>query len=248
MRLLVTLLAPLLLLLVADAASAQPSTVVPGAPDSYPANLALPPLPGVTPSPMTSLPPPQAIEAETPNTSGQALRRPGYEAFIRSDGSLIFDSKFLETSLTSDPTVGPRFGGSFDLTDLFGYEDPYLQDKLALLDETFAHRAVLRERHTKRALNRAIGDLPAYLAAVWRQEDWDLATRRRLLFALWDECAESGKNEKAGRKARKRIENFIVQALPKYSSQGFSEQEIHTLNAARSSHNAFDPYAMVAAP
>ncbi len=250
MRPFILLIASSLLLSLGGRARAQPSTVTPGAPDSYPANLALPPLPGATHSPMTSLPPPQSKEAETPNSSGfgSSLQRPGYEAFIRLDGSLVFDSKFLDTSLTSDPTVGPRYGGSFDLTDLFGQEDPYLQEKLALLEETFEYRTTLRKQHTGRTLDRALANLPAYLTAVWQQESWDLVTRRRLLFALWDECAEDGANARGGQDARRHIELFIAHSLPKHSPQGFTDEELHTLNAARTSHSEFVPYAMVAAP
>ncbi len=244
MRVLALLLFPVALLLTSTSAGAQPSTTKPGAPQSYPHNLAVPALPLATYSPMPSLPPPQAGEAPAKSNfaSGSVLSRPGFRAEILEDGKLVFDSRYLSTGVSNDPTLGPRFRGSFDLTDLFGRDDPYLQEKIELLEETFELRAKQRESHNERVGERALAALPAYLRAVWNHEQWDSTTRRQLLFALWDECAEGGANNAPdGAQARYLIEEFIAQHLPRGGPEGFSREEIRTLNAARTSTLEFAP-------
>lgn len=227
-----------------NAAQAQPSMTQPGDPNSYPHTLALPPLPIATGSPFTSLPPPTAEEpAPEPSLGvGRPLHRPGFSAIIQSDGRIIFDSRFLATGLSSDPTVGPRIWGSFDLTDLFGRDDPYAWEKLALLEETFEQRAEVSKQHRKTLRERSIAALPQYLKAVWTQEDWNPSIRRRLLFALWDECAEgSAPNAEAGAQARYLIEEFIAMHLPAGGPDGYTIEEVRAFNAARTSAEEFAP-------
>ena len=212
--------------------------------DSYPYTLALPPLPFDTHSPMPSLPPPRAGEETSPTYFGpsRVLVRPGFEGKIQADGSLVFGSDFLRTGLSSDPTVGPRFGGSFDLTDMFSPQDPYLREKFELMEETFEYRAGIRDEHNRQVLDRSIEALPSYLRAVWEEPVWDAKLRRQLLFALWDECAEGGApHADEGARARQIIEAFIAQNLPRRSAQGFSPEELQTFNAARTSSVEFAP-------
>jgi len=244
MRIQLRFLTPLLALFAMTAvAEAQPSVMVPGAPNSYPYNQALPPLPFIANSPMPSLPPPTAEEVPPDPSfgSGRTVSRPGFSGRIHNDGRLIFDSNVLSTGLSSDPTTGPRAFGVFDLTDLLGKGDAYAWQKLELMEETFERRAALSEHHRARVSKRAIRALPGYLSAVWEQE-WDAQTRRQLLFALWDECAEGGAaNAEEGAQAREIILAFIAQELPSYSREGFSQQEIDAFNAMRTSAAEFAP-------
>jgi len=233
-----------ILFFLAGTANAQPSMMAPGSPQSYPHTLALPPLPFTAHSPMPSLPPPPTREASEHNSLGTntTLHQPGFDAKILEDGRLIINANFLHTGLSSDPTVGPRMGATFDLTDILSPSDPYLAQKRALFEDTFDQRATLRGNDNKRVMDRALGALPTYLAAVWHQPEWDPVSRRQLLFALWDECAEgNAQNAKEGAIARKMIEGFIAQNLPKSSGRGFTDEEVRRLNGARTSLAAFAP-------
>lgn len=255
MRLLATLLFTISLLWHANAV-AQPSLATPAGPRTYPAQHAVPPLPYTLRSPLPSLPPPGELGSEEPlpTTAGQFIQRPGYDALIHDDGRLIFDARFLRSGLNNDPVNGPRFGGSFDLgdilTNLFGSGaglGPYANDKLELLHETFAQRAHLREEHNELTMDRAFNALPDYLSAVWDEPSWDMPTKRRILFALWDECAEEGNEltRMGGEAARQSIAAFIQRKLPADSAAGYSRAELSALNQIRSSRVAFAPNAEV---
>jgi hypothetical protein len=233
-----------------QSAMAQPSLTAPGSPGTHAPQHAVPPLPYTLASPMPSLPPPQAMGSEEPlpPTAGALLQRPGYNAHILEDGRIVFDERFLRTGLSNDPVNGPRAFASFDigdsLTRLFGDDpslDPYLSDKLELLHETFAKRVELRFEHNELEMDRALGALPQYLSAVWNEPTWDKATKRRILFALWDECAEDGHQllVDGGNEARQTITSFIGQWLPAGSDDGYTDTELAGFNKIRTSRVAF---------
>ena len=252
MRVLAALLLSITWLWPASAA-AQPGPRAAAGPGSYPAQHAVPPLPYSLNSPLPSLPPPAeelGSEDPLPVTAGQVIQRPGYDAHIHDDGRLIFDARFLRAELGNDPVTGPRFGASFDigdiLTKLFADgpgSDPYLSDKLELLHETFAQRVELRSEHNELIMSRALDALPEYLSAVWSEPSWDLSTKRRILFALWDECAEDGDElaRSGGNAARQSIATFIRRRLPATSAEGYTVAELSALNQIRSSRVAFAP-------
>jgi hypothetical protein len=79
----------------------------------------------------------------------------------------------------------------------------------------------------------------AQLAAVWRRSALSETARRRLLFLLWDECAE---DDDAGARARATIEAWIRAQLPHGSVSAFDDAELSALNRARTSHAPFQPY------
>ncbi len=241
-----------LLLLMVSPALAQPGLSASGGPGNHAPQHAFAPLPYTLHSPMPSLPPPQSMGSEEPLpvTAGALLQRPGYDAHILNDGRLVFDERFLRTGLTNDPVTGPRYGASFDigdiLTSLFAGGagmDPYLSDKLVLLHETFAERVVLRRAHNELTMDRALAALPQYLSAVWEEPSWDVATKRRILFALWDECAEDGNSQivEGGEAARQTITTFIAAQLPEDSPNGYTDDELSGFNQMRSSRIAFAP-------
>jgi hypothetical protein len=219
-----------------------------------------PPLPEVLPSPMPSLPPPlQVAPGEMPTVPpagfpGWLIDRPGYTARISRDGAIDFGNRLIGDLDLVDPVagMGPRF--SFDSTDalsrLFDWGDPYLADKLALMDSTRAERIELRREHDQERMERALVDLPYYLQAVWCVPEWSLETRKRVLFQLWDEVAEDG-NElvvEGGRIARSEIARFIANHLPVTSADAFTAAELAAFNRERTSRNAFQPYAPAPAP
>jgi hypothetical protein len=200
---------------------------------------------------MPSLPPPQKAGAEEPlpQPAGHVIQRPGYVAEINEDGRLIFDSDFLRTGLDTDPVMGPRLAATFDLGDMLSSIlsngqslDPYVSDKLDLLHDTFAQRVALREANDALVMDRAIANLPDYLLAVWNEPNWDHRTKRRVLFALWDECAEQGNDtlREGGKRARQAIERFIATVLPEGSPHGYNPTELAALNHIRTSQARFE--------
>lgn len=255
------LLAPVLLVffVMNPSAHAQPGHQVSGvetgpAPAAAPPGQhspyhAVPPLPYSLHAPLQSLPPPAAGSTETSSTrpygAGAVIQQPGYEARILEDGRLVVDNRFLATGISSDPQVGPRVFGVFDLTDMLAPQDPYLSDKLELLHQTFARRVAMREAYDERVMAGALLALPEYLQKIWSQEGWAPATRRHILFALWDDCAESGGATlvAGGRRARLQIEEFIRAVLPPGSEHAFRPHEIAAFNRKRTSLARFAPGA-----
>jgi hypothetical protein len=72
----------------------------------------------------------------------------------------------------------------------------------------------------------------------------DPAARKRGMFALWDECAETGTAEiiKAGSAARAKVLGFIRARLPAGSPDAFTRAELATLNQQKQSRAVFAPY------
>ena len=202
---------------------------------------AVPALPEVYPSPMPSLPPPSRA-GETGGQIGVVLNQGGFSAVLGEDGSIDFvDHHFgggamvLLAFLTFDVTDGLMRGAD---------QDPYLAQKLRIMDATRGERMAVREQHDRVVMRRALDDLPVYLEAVWQQTAWTPETRRRILFALWDEAAEEG-NEllvAGGAEARATIERFIAGRIPPGHRHAFSRGELAELNRVRTSRHAFAPY------
>ena len=162
-------------------------------------------------------------------------------AHVERDGRVSFEDK---------PSVGFELpiitGGSFELTDLamrMAGEDPYSARKLDLLDRTRPERMQMAATERSSNLKDAALRTPATLEGIWRGPG-DLAGKRRLLFTLWDECAETGSAEvlASARAVRASIVAFIRRRLPRGSRAGYSDRELDTLNARRTSRERFAPY------
>lgn len=233
-------------------AEAQPSTTAAGAPGSFSPYHAVPDFPFASESPMPSLPPPTAEEGHRdppPAGVGKVIRRAGFEAFIHDDGGLIFDDTFLRTDLRVDSASGPRGSMSFDLSDIlmrrFGGSsaDPYVYEKMQLLEKTFDERVEIRRDHNARLMSRSLAQLPAYLRAIAESDRYSEADKRAIYFALWDECAEGGNEElrKGGAKARAIIEAFVRKRAHGREGGGYSEQELAYFNENRTSLDSFHP-------
>jgi hypothetical protein len=117
-------------------------------------------------------------------------------------------------------------------------------EKQAFLEGTFEARLAMRADHGARVMRGALDELPAYLAAVWRYEPWSVRVRKRVLFELWDECAESGPANvvASARTARAVIVSFIRRKLPAGSRDAYPALELRQLNAKRTSAARFEPY------
>jgi len=135
----------------------------------------------------------------------------------------------------------------FDVTDWAMRshgDDPYASAKLAQLDATRGERMQAGARYRERELGNA-GSLMAHnLEQLWATVP-DLAERKRQLFALWDECSETGTEAdiEAGVRARARVIAFVRAHLPAGSAGAFTPAELAALNRDKQSHEQFAPYA-----
>lgn len=119
--------------------------------------------------------------------------------------------------------------------------DPYARNKLALLDRTRDQRVAVRERHRKAQLAHAPELMQRNLDRLWAMAP-DLATRKRELFALWDDCAETGSDELvAGAEAARRLVVGAIRAHLR-GTDAYTAAELAELNAHRRSTSVFAPY------
>ena len=235
------------LLLGSSPAAAQPGLSPPGG--SAPPQHAVPPIPYALPSPLPTIPPPSRNAPMEP-TIGFAIGTGNFTARVDPDGSIHFDDESGGFFAGVDPIVGLFALLSFDASDSAmraAREDPYLAEKLRVMELTREERHEMRRLHDQVVMQRALDDLPRYLDAVWRQRRWSAPERRRVLFALWDEAAEDGNEllRAGGAEARRLIEEFIAYRIPPGSREGFRTHELVRLNRIRQSRQAFAPYTAV---
>ena len=136
--------------------------------------------------------------------------------------------------------IGFGLAGTFDLTDAFMRDrgqDPYASSKLRYLDRTRDQRVEIGKRHRAAQLAQSTQLMAESLARLWATTR-DPARRKSALFALWDECAETGPEElvEAGAAARRVLVNFVhVKRVV------FTPEELAALNAKRRSSATFAP-------
>lgn len=146
-----------------------------------------------------------------------------------------------------EPTlVVPVLGGGFDTTDWLMRrhgQDPYAAKKLKFLDATRDERVQLGRQHRAAQLVRSPQLMQKNLDALWASTA-DLAARKRALFELWDECAETGDPEvvAGGQAARRMVIGFIRARLPAGSTDAYTPGELAAFARARQSKAPFEPY------
>jgi hypothetical protein len=125
---------------------------------------AVPPLPEVLPSPRPTLPPPSR------STRGESVGGfitfggGGFDTIIGADGSIRFDDNHIGGGIGINPLFGPFAVITFDITDevmRWAGQDPYLTQKLRIMDSTREERMESRRRHDKVVMRRALDDLPS---------------------------------------------------------------------------------------
>jgi len=123
-------------------------------------------------------------------------------------------------------------------------QDPYASKKLKVLDATRDERAQIGAAHRHDQLAHATQLMKAALERVWAS-NLDLPAKKRALFELWDDCAETGADDlvEATRQGRAYLIGFINAKLPAGSATAFSAGELAQLNAHRQSHAMFTPYS-----
>lgn len=137
-------------------------------------------------------------------------------------------------------------GASFDVTDAMMRRqgiDPYASYKLKVLDETREERVAIGKRYRTQQLARAKQHVQKHLDRLWATTS-DPAERKRGLFELWDDCAETGTAELvvAGAAARAHVIGFIRARLPAGSADAYTAAELARFNKQRKSRAPFSPY------
>jgi hypothetical protein len=137
--------------------------------------------------------------------------------------------------------------GGFDLTDWAmrrSGQDPYSARKLAFMNRTREQRAGMAATYKTESIRDSVAHLSRNLSRIWEYQSWTPARRRRVIFQLWDECAEKGTQEvlRASATARATIISFIRRTLPAGSRHAYTATELQALNAKRSSRARFAPY------
>jgi hypothetical protein len=207
-----------------------------------PAHHAVPPGPELFRTPLPGLPPPSR-NAPVEATLGFQLIATTFTTRVGPDGSIDFGEGRAGFWAGGDPVAGLVALIQFD-GDAWAGNDPYLPEKLKVMEATRAERWEMRRAHDVMVMQRALDDLPRYLDAVWSRPGWSASTRRELLFALWDEAAEDGNEllRQGGAEARRIIEQYVAWRLPPGSRHAFGGAELARLNRARQSRQAFAPY------
>ena len=164
---------------------------------------------------------------------------------VAKDGTVKIDDSPDVTAHWVKPL--PFIAGKMALDDAimrrYGI-DPYASAKLRWLDQTRDERVAIGKAYRKDQLAHADQLMKQNLDAMWAQIT-DPVQRRHALFLMWDEIAESGDDElvAAGAAARKYLVGFVRSHLPRGSAGAFGSEELAELNAHRTSHETFAPYA-----
>jgi hypothetical protein len=135
--------------------------------------------------------------------------------------------------------------GSVALTDHIGGmdkfmkdhgQDPYASNKLAYLDRTRVQRVAIGMRFREQELAKSVVYMQGHIARLWAMTT-DVEQRKRGLFELWDECAETGSEAEVsgGEAARAFVMNHIRATVT------FTADELRTLNSQRQSKQPFAP-------
>lgn len=173
-----------------------------------------------------------------------------FKAKITRDGRIHFRDKpniQIEGIKVGPDVPLPMLAGRFDLTDAvmasFG-EVLYPYRKLKLMDESRDARAQMAKEYEAEVLKEALLGFRKRLTRIWSNANYRLPERKKILFLLWDECAESGpihivQNARAIRATTMR---FIRRKIPQSHSNAYTDKELQLLNASRQSKERFAPY------
>ncbi len=174
-------------------------------------------------------------------SGGGTMRATGqpFDAKIHEDGTIEFRDK---------PNV-KVYGltGSFDVTDAVMAslgESLYPHRKMKLMDESREVRSQMAKTSKAQNLRQAPKHYQKHLRRVWSHPGLSIAERRRALFLLWDECAETGGDTvvASARAIRTMTLAFIRRTIPKGSEHAYTSSELREFNRTRRSSARFTPY------
>jgi len=187
----------------------------------------------------------EATEELQPSDNGHhKVDHSGFRADVDRDGSIhIHDKSNLQAVHACDREswlCKIPIGAMFDVTDWAMRSrgmDPYASAKLKMLDDTRDQRVAIGARYRTEQLAHSVELARGAVAYLWASTP-DPAARKRALFELWDECAETGDAElvESGRAVRA----FIIGVIR--SKVSYTAEEIAVLNAHRHSKAPFSPY------
>ncbi len=187
----------------------------------------------------------QAARDEELEPSGGGTYRSHHDAFdvtTNADGTVK-----LKDAPSVDVNPGCLFAGCAMSLDDWAMRkagiDPYRAAKLHWLDKTRDQRAEIGRAHRKLQLAHSAELVQQNLARMW-QRTRDPDARKRALFEMWDEIAETGDDDlvRGGQAARSYVIGFIRTRLPAGSPGAFTDSELAELNAHRKSREVFAPY------
>lgn len=170
----------------------------------------------------------------------------GWSADVAPDGTVTFGKRSVAWSWR-------RTEMTFDLTDAVmrgKKKDPYAAAKLRFMRETTAWRRGLRRAARRRALKAYFARLPGRLRTLWRRTDITTMRKRWLLFELWEECLEPGRNSLSvqAQQARWMILRFIRKHLPAAGPRAYTRRELSRMRRRRRGRIPFDPYGRLKRP
>jgi hypothetical protein len=168
-------------------------------------------------------------DAEELKPAGGGTYRSDHDTFtarVDADGQTHLEDKNLDTQ---------------DRMMLWMGIDPYARNKLAFLDRTRDQRAAVGARYRRVQLAHSAELMQRNIDRLWATAT-TIADRKLGLFALWDDCAETGSDEliAGGAAARSLVLGVIRARL--VGDSAFTADEIAQLNARRQSKAVFAPY------
>lgn len=176
-----------------------------------------------------------------PDGDGRKSEHKQFRVKVAADGSAtIYDKRNIQRK---------GLGATFDVTDALMRSkgmDPYSSYKLKILDETREERVAMGTQHRTQQLAQSRQHMQKNLERLWSTTS-DADARKRGLFELWDDCAETGSEEliAGGRSAREYIIGFIRSKYPAGSSSAFTREELRRFNRHRRSQTEFAPYGTI---
>ncbi len=172
------------------------------------------------------------------------------ELVEQKDGTYTSDKTTFKATVNRDGTVAIKDKGNwqrkgllsaeFDVTDAFMRnhgQDPYASEKRSYLDRTRDQRVEIGKRYRTEQLGQSAQYMAQNLAQLWAMTT-DVAKRKDGLFALWDECAETGDDElvAGGAQARRLLINWVHA-----KRVVFTQVELAAFNKQRKSKSTFAP-------
>ncbi len=173
-----------------------------------------------------------------------------FEASISRDGRIHFKDKpnvQYEGIMFNEEIALPMVSFRFDVTDAvmksFG-DVLYPYRKFKLMDGSRDARIEMAARYQQETLQDALLHYKKHLSSIWRNPKYSLPQRKKILFSLWDECAEKGPESlvRTARSIRATTLRFIRKNIPEVSDLQYSSEELQVLNKQRQSKARFAPY------
>ena len=179
----------------------------------------------------------------------RATKQP-FHAKIKRDGKIEFRDKpnvQIEGVKISETYGIPVLVGRFDVTDavMASLGDTlYPYRKMKLMDESREMRSEMALASKAEDLRQALKTYKKHLRRVWSHPGLSLAKRRKALFLLWDECAETGSAAvvASAKSIRAMTITFIQANLAETSELAYTKSELAEYNRLRRSRERFSPY------